>query len=208
MIHNSWFFKLIIIVLVAAHGCTYIGPGVYHRVLKGETLWDISSSYNVEVSEIIKANRLLKNPDRIKPGQKIYVPGASSTRSVAKSSLDFIWPVKGKIIQRFGRKGNKRYLGIGIKAREGAPVVAAESGKVIFVSKDFRSYGKTIIIEHNKDYTTVYAHNSVNLVKKNQVVEKGKKISEVGRTGWAKAPYLYFEIRYKEKPRNPVFILP
>jgi murein DD-endopeptidase MepM/ murein hydrolase activator NlpD len=199
---------LFVTVLFFICGCTYIGPGSYHTVSKGETIWDISSAYGTNVNEIIRANRLLKNPNRIKAGQKIYVPGARHSKKVPKSSLDFIWPVKGKIIKKFGKYGNKRYLGIEIKAKEGQPVYAAESGTVIFANNNFRSYGKTIIIEHNKNYATVYAHNSMNLVKKNKSVEKGQKIAEVGRTGRAKTPNLYFEIRYKEKPRNPIFMLP
>ncbi|MFC2092098.1 M23 family metallopeptidase, partial [Elusimicrobiota bacterium] len=91
---------------------------------------------------------------------------------------------------------------------QGYSVAAAEDGSVLFVSEDFRSYGKTIIIEHNRDYATVYAHNSKNLVREGQKVIKGEKIAEVGMTGWAQDPFLYFEIRYKEKPRNPLFILP
>jgi murein DD-endopeptidase MepM/ murein hydrolase activator NlpD len=198
-------FAVLCIFLAA---CTYIGPGIYHTVLPGETLWDIAGSYGTEAREIIKSNRLVKDPNRIRPGQKIYIPGASYPRKVRKSSLNFVWPVKGKIIQKFGRKANKRHLGIGISAKEGAGVVAAESGRVIFTSENFRSYGKIVIIEHNSDYTTVYAHNSVNLVSEKQEVSRGQKIAQVGMTGWAKKPFLYFEIRYKEKPRNPIFILP
>ncbi|MFH1415856.1 MAG: peptidoglycan DD-metalloendopeptidase family protein [Elusimicrobiota bacterium] len=119
-----------------------------------------------------------------------------------------MWPVKGKVIQKFGQSGIKRHLGIGIRADRGTPVAAAESGKIIFASENFRSYGKTIIIEHNEYYTTVYAHNSVNLVREDHEVKKGEKIAEVGDTGWADSPFLYFEIRYREKPRNPVFMLP
>jgi murein DD-endopeptidase MepM/ murein hydrolase activator NlpD len=188
--------------------CTYIGPGIYHNVAKGESLWDISKAYNVKVNKIVIANRYLKDPDHVKPGQKIYIPNARYVKKIPKSSLNFIWPVKGKIIQRFGRIGNKRHLGIGIKSKEHTPILAAETGKVIFTSENFRSYGKTIIIEHNKYYATVYAHNSVNCVKNKQIIKRGEKIAEVGKTGWAAVPYLYFEIRYKEKPRNPLFMLP
>lgn len=199
--------NLAVLIFFFVCGCTYLGPGVYHTVSEGETIWHISTAYDSNIEEIVRANKLKGKSDRIRPGQKVYVPGARFVRRVEKSSLNFMWPVKGKIIKKFGKKGNKRSLGIGIKSKERSPVVASESGKVIFISENFRSYGKVIIIEHNKDYTTVYAHNRVNLVKKNQVVEKGKKIAEVGRTGWAGSPYLHFEIRYKEKPMNPLFVL-
>ncbi|MBN2406615.1 MAG: peptidoglycan DD-metalloendopeptidase family protein [Elusimicrobia bacterium] len=189
-------------------GCTYIGPGIYHKVSEGETLWTISRAYNVDVNRITRANsRRLDNPDRIRKGQDIYIPGARFVKHVPKSSLNFKWPVNGKIVYRFGNEGNKRYLGIGISAAEGSPVVASESGKVIFISDDFRSYGKIIIVEHDRDYATVYAHNRVNLVREGEKVAVGQKIAEVGRSGRVSEPCLHFEIRYKEKPRNPLFIL-
>jgi len=197
-----------LLVFMVAGGCTYIGPGIYHTVSKGETLWNISKAYDVDVEKLAKANRRIHSLDQIRPGQRIFVPGARHKKNVHKCALDFIWPVRGRIIKRFGRAGNKRYLGIGISSPEGTPVYAAESGKVVFASENFRSYGKTILIEHSDEYTTVYSHNKRNFVKEGQLVKKGEKIAEVGRTGWAREPYLHFEIRYMEKPRNPVFILP
>lgn len=201
---------LLLILLCLLSGCTYIGPGIYHRVEKGETLWALSRTYDVDADKIIEANKDIGEPGNIKVGEQVYIPGASRTRRAVEKSekLDFVWPVKGKIIQKFGKEGNKRHLGIGIKSMEGTPVAAAESGKVIFVSDNFRSYGKVVIIEHENQYSTVYAHNSKNTVEEEEQVEKGEKIAEVGSSGWAGTPNLYFEIRYKEKPRNPVFMLP
>jgi len=87
-------------------------------------------------------------------------------------------------------------------------VLASEDGQVIFVSESFRAYGNTIIIEHANDYVTVYAHNGIMSVQEGQEVAKGEKIAEVGSTGHAETPRLYFEIRYKEKPENPLHLLP
>ncbi|MFH1415855.1 MAG: LysM domain-containing protein [Elusimicrobiota bacterium] len=62
-----------ILFFLLTYGCTYIGPGIYHTVLQGETVWDISTTYNCEIEDIISANRLLNDPNEIKPGQKIYM---------------------------------------------------------------------------------------------------------------------------------------
>ncbi|MGM0441534.1 MAG: peptidoglycan DD-metalloendopeptidase family protein [Elusimicrobiota bacterium] len=201
-------------------GCTYFGPGRYHRVEEGETFWSLSRNYDVKMEEIIKANKNIGDPGNIKKGQQVYIPGARRVHRSRKpktgdresgeevEDLDFIWPVKGDVVQKFGQIDNKRHMGIGIKAMEGTPVAAAQDGKVIYVSDSFRSYGKIVIIEHKGEYSTVYAHNKENTVKEEEQVEKGDKIALVGSTGWASEPFLYFEIRYREKPRNPLYILP
>ncbi len=211
-------FKLLIISTFILTGCSYLGPGRYHRVQRGETLWSLSRTYEVDLEEIIKANRSLSDPGNIKENQHIYIPGARRVRRPRRldvreeepdvGDLEFTWPVKGGIVQEFGQTGYKRYMGIGIQAMEGTPVAAAEAGTVIYVSDSFRSYGKIVIIEHENAYTTVYAHNKENIVKEEEKVEKGDKIALVGSTGRSGEPYLYFEIRYEEKPRNPVYMLP
>ena len=66
-----------------------------------------------------------------------------------------------------------------------------------------RGYGNVIILSHSGGYSTVYAHNSVNLVKRGQSVNRGTVIGKVGRTGNATGPHVHFEIRLNGKPRNP-----
>ena len=188
-----------------------MGPGIYHRVSEGETVWSISRAYGIDPGQLVKANaRRLEDPDRIKVGQQIYVPGARrpiSAGTLTRQDKGFIWPVKGEILHKFGRAGAKRYLGIAIEAPAGTPVQASESGQVIFASEDFRAYGNTVILEHSGDYVTVYAHNDEIKVQEGQVVEKGDIIALVGRTGRAESPRLYFEIRYRETPKNPLHML-
>jgi len=70
-----------------------------------------------------------------------------------------------------------------------------------------RGYGNVIILSHNGGYSTVYAHNSVNLVKKGQSVKQGNVIAKVGRTGNATGSHLHFEIRLGGKPLNPLSFL-
>ena len=64
-----------------------------------------------------------------------------------------------------------------------------------------------IILSHDEGYSTVYAHNSVNLVKKGQYIKKGSVIAKVGRTGNATGPHLHFEVRLSGKPINPLLYL-
>ncbi len=70
-----------------------------------------------------------------------------------------------------------------------------------------RGYGNVIILSHDGGYSTVYGHNSVNLVKKGQYVKKGSTIAKLGSTGNATGPHLHFEIRSGGKPVNPLSYL-
>lgn len=120
----------------------------------------------------------------------------------------FIWPVKGRVVSRFGIQSNgMKYNGINIAAREGKPVVAAASGTVIH-SAPLRYYGDTVIIKHRDRYATVYAYLKGRKVKKGDRVKKGQRIALLGRPENSSNSYLYFEIRRRNKARNPLFFLP
>jgi lipoprotein NlpD len=120
----------------------------------------------------------------------------------------FIWPLKGKVISRFGIQPNRMYFnGIRIAAGEGMAVQAAASGVVIF-SAPLKDYGETIIIKHEDYYATVYAHLETRTVRGDSHVKKGDRIAFIGKVSDKEEPYLHFEIRHNNKARNPLFFLP
>jgi lipoprotein NlpD len=120
----------------------------------------------------------------------------------------FIWPVKGKVRSKFGIQPNGMYHnGIKIEAREGASVMAAANGTVIY-SAPVKDYGETIIIKHEDGYATVYTHLGDRLVKVNEHVKKGARIASLGKSENKGEAHLSFEVRYKNKARNPLFFLP
>ena len=120
----------------------------------------------------------------------------------------FSWPLRGVISSRFGVRDGKLHDGVDIRAPRGTSIRAAARGRVVYVSDDFRKYGRIVILKHTKNYYTVYAHNKRNLVKVGQTVPKGKKIAMVGRSGNASGNHLHFEIRNGRKVINPLFFLP
>jgi len=132
------------------------------------------------------------------------VPGARS------NICNFIWPVRGRITSPYGMRvisGRKDFhAGIDIGGPTGTNIVAAESGRVSYAGY-MRGYGNVIILSHERGYSTVYGHNSVNLVKKGQYVNKGSIIGKVGRTGNATGSHLHFEIRSGGNPVNPLSYL-
>jgi lipoprotein NlpD len=121
----------------------------------------------------------------------------------------FIWPVKGRVVSRFGIQPNGMYYnGITIAAGEGVPVVAAASGTVIF-SGAMKDYGETIIIKHEDHYATVYTHLGQRVAKLENRVKQADLIGRLGKgEGKGGEPRLSFEVRYQNKARNPLFFLP
>jgi lipoprotein NlpD len=121
----------------------------------------------------------------------------------------FVWPVKGKVVSRFGIQPNGMYYnGITIAAGEDIPVVAAAKGTVIF-SGLLKDYGETIIVKHEDHYATVYTRLGQRKVKLDDRVKQAEMIGYLGK-GEEKGggSRLNFEIRYHNKARNPMFFLP
>lgn len=116
----------------------------------------------------------------------------------------FIWPVPSskKVSSYFGKRNGRHHDGIDIPAITGTHVVAADDG-VVIMSGWMRGYGRIVVVKHDDGYHTVYAHNSKHYVKKGQKVSKGEVIANVGSSGRSTGPHLHFEIRKKNKVRNP-----
>jgi murein DD-endopeptidase MepM/ murein hydrolase activator NlpD len=178
-------------------------PGIYHRVEKGQTLWRISKIYNVDLNELVNINHI-SDATNIETGQLIFIPSRLKPKAIANKyplSEDFMWPMKGKVISTFGQIFNNMInKGINIQPYGTQNVVAARSGRVVFYSPDFKSFGKTIIIDHGDGFSTVYARNAQVFIKTGDLVGKGILI--------AKAGCLHFQIRKGYVPQNPYFYLP
>jgi len=184
--------------------------GTYHRVEKGETLWRISRAYDIDLGEIVKANRLPDN-SVIEPGQIIFIPrktGEATQNFMPISTEDFCWPVRGRVIAGYGQTAdNTINRGLDIQAPEYSRIIASRSGKVVFCGTLAGRLGKTIIIDHGDGYSSLYARNSEVLVKPGDDVIKGTVIAKVGNAGRDKTKYLHFEIRKGYLPQNPGFYL-
>ncbi|EOS96031.1 murein hydrolase activator NlpD [Erwinia tracheiphila] len=130
----------------------------------------------------------------------------SSTTNSTTPVGSWRWPTDGKIIDNFSASegGNK---GIDIAGSPGQPVLSTASGRVVYAGNALRGYGNLIIIKHNDDYLSAYAHNDTMLVREQQEVKSGQKIATMGSTGTSSVR-LHFEIRYKGKSVNPLRYLP
>jgi len=124
----------------------------------------------------------------------------------------FIWPIRGIITSPYGYRKHpifkvvRFHSGIDIAQKYGKKIVAADGGVVIF-SGWWGGYGKAIIIDHGRGYTTVYGHTSRIYVSKGDKVSQRQVIGLIGTTGYSTGPHLHFEIRKDGKTRNPMEFL-
>jgi lipoprotein NlpD len=123
---------------------------------------------------------------------------------VTGDEIDWMWPASGKVLATYAEGSNK---GIDIAGKVGDPVVAAAGGVVSYSGAGLRGYGNLVVLRHNANLLSVYAHNSKLLVKEKDTVAKGQKIAEIGSSD-ADTPRLHFEIRRQGKPGDPQKFLP
>jgi murein DD-endopeptidase MepM/ murein hydrolase activator NlpD len=117
----------------------------------------------------------------------------------------FRWPVRGRIISGYGAKPNgQRNDGINLAVPEGTTVKAAEAGTVIYAGNELEGYGKLVLIRHNDDWVSAYAHNSDITVKRGDTVRRGQTVATAGMSGSVTSPQVHFELRKKAKPVNPL----
>ena len=139
---------------------------------------------------------------KAEPAKPVSV--ATPAAAPAADAIDFIWPVKGRVVAGFSEPRNK---GVDIAGNMGDPVVAAAAGRVIYVGSGIAGLGKFIVVRHENGFNTVYAHNREILVKMDQNLARGQKIAEMGNSD-ADSPKLHFEIRRFGTPLDPQKYLP
>ncbi|WP_439327787.1 murein hydrolase activator NlpD [Lonepinella sp. BR2357] len=141
-------------------------------------------------------------------GTVVASAGAASTSSAVapQSNIAWKWPTTGKVVQGFSNAdgGNK---GIDISGSKGQAIYAAAAGRVVYAGNALRGYGNLIIIKHNDDFLSAYAHNDSISVSDQQQVKAGQQIAKMGSSG-TNSVKLHFEIRYKGKSVDPTRYLP
>ncbi|MCK5848989.1 MAG: peptidoglycan DD-metalloendopeptidase family protein [Caldisericia bacterium] len=124
-----------------------------------------------------------------------------------------IWPIDGPVTSGFGMRMHpifgvyRMHTGIDIDQNYGYPIKAVAEGIVTY-SGWLTGYGNCVMIMHDKEHTSLYAHMKTRYVKKGEKVQQGKVIGEVGSTGWSTGPHLHFEIRVNGDYVNPRDYLP
>ncbi len=207
----------------------------FHRVTDGESLYAVSRRYGIDTRDLVQLNNIrppfrlipgqklrlpgagpapvqkTKSPDPAKSEAemkpvKIEAPSrAELANPPARSSKQFLWPVRGHISIAYGPRGKGRHNdGINILARRGTPVRAVENGIVAYSGNELRGFGNLLLIRHAGGWTSAYAHNQVLLVRAGDRVRRGQIISKVGKSGSVSRPQLHFELRKGKQAVNPV----
>lgn len=155
----------------------------------------------------VKENK--KQPARVQaPSSSGQISPPTRAEPPLPASKDIVWqwPATGKVLREFSsaETGSK---GLDIAGTRGAPIYAAAAGKVVYAGNALKGYGQLIILKHNDDYITAYAHNQQLLVKEQQWVNKGEQIAAMGDTD-AERVKLHFQVRFRGKSVNPRHYLP
>jgi len=216
-----------LLLLLAACGgtTTWQHDRQTHIVRSGETLFAIAFRYGKDPNDLARWNRL-GDGSLIYPGQvlRLTPPGnagptsASNERSTPKREprpLPSIpaepmpawsWPTNGHISVGFGAKPGTG-TGVLIDGKQGQPIYAAASGRVVYAGGGLIGYGQLIILKHNDTYLSAYGYNASLLVKEGEQIKKGQRIATMGE-GPERKPRLHFEIRRNGQPVNPRQHLP
>ena len=134
--------------------------------------------------------------------EKAYIPATGQ-------GSKFDWPLRGAMASPFGNRIHpilKRkilHAGIDIAAANGTPVKTAAPGEVIY-NGWLRGYGRVVVVDHGRGFSTLYAHLSASLVREGQVLKAGANIARVGKTGNVTGYHLHFEVRHYGTPVNPI----
>ncbi|MFL6648501.1 MAG: peptidoglycan DD-metalloendopeptidase family protein [Sulfurifustaceae bacterium] len=202
----------------------------YRIVARGETVHGIAHSTGVRDQDLIAWNSL-KPPYALTPGQRLRLTPPeqrvatlklrdSTTKTTNTSTsattthraeaddhdaIAWVWPTEGAVAVRFAPNNGAK--GIDISGSAGQAIRAAAAGKVVYQGSGLRGYGQLIIIKHNADFLSAYAHCAAIYVQEGSVIKAGQKIAAMGSSGTERTK-LHFEIRRRGTPVDPLGFLP
>ena len=155
----------------------------------------------------LKAQEKIRNAEKKDTKKnKVAVNKKAYEINFAKLKRKLRLPVKGKVLYKYDAKRwdtGTRWKGLFIKAKEGSNVESVASGQVVF-SDWLRGFGNIIIIDHGKSYMSLYGNNDSLLKQKGEYIKGGEIIALSGNSGGNKYNGLYYELRHKGKPFNPL----
>lgn len=175
---------------------------------------------------------------QLQPGQKLYLPAPPPVKhwqtkrsyqvlpnsitihrngerqvvsmdELKKLAPSLQWPVTGQITSFYGMRNGRMHYGIDLwnESKAQTAIKAAAGGTVISAGWH-AGYGNTVILQHDENWVTYYAHLSAIQVQQGAWVDVGEELGKMGKTGDSTGVHLHFEIRYQHQPLNPILFLP
>lgn len=165
------------------------------------TLAERAAAFSIDIDDLISGSEPAVAETAASQPAALPPPPAFNGR--------FVTPVDGKIISRFGPKGDGlRNDGVNIRAGFGTPIRAAADGVVAYAGDGIEGFGNLVLLKHSGGWVTAYAHAEDLLVIRGDTVRQGDPIARVGKTGSVDEPQLHFEIRQGRKAVDPAKHLP
>lgn len=189
-------------VLVVAEDSQYQmgvrGPDNQSKITNANHSNPVNSATSPKQAKVVASS----NKSRYGQSQRDKDPEKPKNSVANGKPGQWLWPVKGPILAKFSQQehGNK---GLDIGGALGTPIKAAAAGQVVYAGNALRGYGNLIIIRHNDDFLSAYAHNHRLLVKERDTVTAGQLIAEMGNTD-AERIQLHFEIRFRGRSVDPL----
>lgn len=220
-------FKPLFVVLALLCGTSSVFASSTYTVKSGDTLTRIAKKQGLNIDAIRDLNPKLKNPNSLKVGQKIVLPGKTAKKTttqqktasqkvtikrVSYSARSWLWPVNGRITSGYGYRniwiaGSNFHAAIDIAAATGTPVRASQTGVVKTAKWDSSGFGFTVVVDHGNGWETRYSHNSRILVNVGRTVQAGETVALLGATGAATGPHVDFRIYHNGRELNPMTLL-
>ncbi len=192
--------------------------GIVHKVASGENIYTIAKKYHTNAQNILNFPfNSFEDLDTfsLMAGQTLYVPDGTiepekpayqfvaSIQAGTQGSSNFIWPTSGSITQ----SPIWYHMALDIANPSLPPVLAADSGTVVYAGCLNWGYGCHVIIDHGNGYQSLYAHLSSYSPNVGDSVSQGSQIGLMGSTGRSTGTHLHFEIRSGGQILNPLGFL-
>lgn len=168
----------------------------------GDTYWGIARRFGLNLPELMAANASYA-PRRLPVGVRLRLPEANPD---PPRRPKFNWPVSGWVTSRYGWRWGRMHRGLDIAAPAGTTIRAAAAGRVIFAG--WRAgYGLYVVLDHEGEWRTAYAHHSRIYVRRGDWVPSGGPLARIGTTGRSTGIHLHFEVTTPRGRVNPLDLL-
>lgn len=162
-----------------------------------------------QVKDLNNLVQELQAAAKIREQSLIAAREALVERNARLAATPSVWPTNGDVTSRFGWRGSPWggwgsdwHPGIDIANDYGTPIVATADGVVVY-SEWYSGYGNMVQIDHGYGITTIYAHNSRNVVSAGARIKKGEVVAYMGSTGYSTGNHVHYEVRVNETAVNP-----
>lgn len=145
-------------------------------------------------------------------GRQRIKPPDTGNEEARTEDFKPVWPCEGRVVSRFDKGGDPTKQGVMMHVAPNSDVKAMEAGTIRLAGRvddprELEQFGKLVMIFHNDNFVSVYAHLDKMDVSKGDDVQRGQVIGTAGQTGYVDQTSCYFQIRYKVKPRDPLLFL-